>query len=64
MSAAKTLPEVIQKALNNEFKVHMRNELRDWLAHSVARFCKQTNNMESYDLLVAFIQELLKHADE
>jgi hypothetical protein len=37
-----------------------KNEMRDFLAHEVARFCKRHDAMKHYDILTQFVQEVIK----
>lgn len=39
---------------------YLLRQIRDFLAHSPARYCQQNNRMDEYDALVAFTQYLVK----
>lgn len=63
--AAKTLTEAIHVALLcigplNQVEQRMRGEIRDFLAHEVARFVKKNDAMKDYDVLAKFVTEVLK----
>ena len=62
--AFKSLDELIrntmQTAPSSTLQERLRNELRDYLAHEPARFCKFKMDMTDYDILVAFVQFIIK----
>lgn len=62
--AAKNIDEAIEMAMyranGSEFKRVLKGELRDLLAHSVARFCLRHKAMKDYDILTQFIQEIVR----
>lgn len=62
--AARNLTEAIHIGLSTapvrEIEQHVTVEVRDFLAHSVARHCKKTNTLDKYDILTEFIQDILK----
>lgn len=62
--AARNLKEAIHNGLCvgplNEVESRLTGEIRDFLAHEVARHCKRTNSMENYDVLATFVQDVLK----
>lgn len=63
--AAKSLVEVAERSLMKTclgmpLEKVLKGELRDFLAHEVARFCKKHDAMKHYDILAQFTQEVVK----
>lgn len=61
--AAKNLREAIQTGLcraQGKIDHQVLGEVKDFLAHSVARHCKKNNAMDQYDVLSDFIREVIK----
>ncbi len=56
------MSELVQRLDNTglEIEKRFRNEMRDFLAHEVARFCRKHDAMKHYDILTQFIQEVVK----
>jgi hypothetical protein len=62
---AKSLGEAVIKAVARisegvSPEQAFRGELRDYLAHSVAKFCKRHDSMKHYDILAQFVEEVLR----
>ena len=49
----------IDKACN-EIDQTIKGEIRDTLAHEVARHCARHNDMSRYDILTEFVNELIE----
>lgn len=41
-------------------EIQVKGEVRDYLAHEVARYCKKQNSMECYELITNFVNFVLE----